>query len=71
MKNIDVEKICAYIWYTEARTPYKKPSGNNTAYLGNFNTTFFLPIAKSNKIGFNIGETRRGDVRWTVLGVAA
>ena len=34
-ENIDVEKIRAYIWYTETRSPYKKPSGN----------FFFLPIA--------------------------
>ena len=36
-ENIDVEKIRAYIWYTETRSPYKKPSGNNPAYLGDFN----------------------------------
>ena len=36
-ENIDIEKIRAYIWYTETRTPYKKPSGNNPAYLGDFN----------------------------------
>ena len=27
-ENIDVEKIHAYIWYTETRSPYKKPTGN-------------------------------------------
>ena len=35
-ENIDIEKIRAYIWYTETRTPYKKPSGNNPAYLEQF-----------------------------------
>ena len=40
-ENIDVEKIRAYIWYTETRTPYKKPSGNNPAYLGDFNSTAY------------------------------
>lgn len=38
-EKVDVEKIKEYIWYTETRTPYKKPSGNNAAYLGNFNDT--------------------------------
>lgn len=38
-ENIDVEKIHAYIWYTETRTPYKKSCGNNLAYLGDFNGT--------------------------------
>ena len=38
-ENIAVEKICAYVWYTETHTPYKKPSGNNSAYLGEFNGT--------------------------------
>ena len=40
-ENIDVEKIHAYIWYTETRTPYKKPPGNNPAYLGDFNNTAY------------------------------
>ena len=40
-ENIDVEKIRAYIWYTETHTPYKKPSSNNTAYLGDFNNTAY------------------------------
>ena len=40
-ENIDVEKIRAYIWYTETRTPYKKPLGNNAAYLGDFNDTAY------------------------------
>ena len=40
-ENIDIEKIRAYIWYTETRTPYKKPSGNNYAYLGDFNGTAY------------------------------
>ena len=38
-ENIDVEKIHAYIWYTETNTQYKKPSANNLAYLGDFNGT--------------------------------
>lgn len=40
-ENIKVEKIRAYIWYTETRTPYKKPFGNNPAYLGDFNSTAY------------------------------
>ena len=40
-ENIDIEKIRAYIWYTETRSPYKKPSGNNPAYLGDFNGTAY------------------------------
>ena len=40
-ENIDVEKIRAYIWYTETHTPYKKSSGNNPAYLGDFNSTAY------------------------------
>ena len=40
-ENIDVEKIRAYIWYTETRTPYKKPFDNNPAYLGDFNGTAY------------------------------
>ena len=40
-ENIDVEEIRAYIWYTETHTPYKKPSGNNYAYLGDFNGTAY------------------------------
>ena len=40
-ENIDVEKIRAYIWYTETHTPYKKPTGNNSAYLGDFNDTSY------------------------------
>ena len=38
-ENIDIEKIRAYIWYTETHTQYKKPSENIPAYLGNFNST--------------------------------
>ena len=38
-ENVDIEKIRAYIWYTETHTQYKKPSGNNSAYLGEFNGT--------------------------------
>lgn len=38
-ENIDVEKIRAYIWYTETHTSYKKPTGNNPAHLGDFNGT--------------------------------
>lgn len=38
-ENIDIETIRAYIWYTETHTQYKKPSGNNSSYLGNFNST--------------------------------
>lgn len=38
-ENIDVEKINAYIWYTETNMQYKKPTGNNPAYLGDFNGT--------------------------------
>ena len=40
-ENIDVEKIRAYIWYTETHTPYKKPSSTNSAYLGDFNGTAY------------------------------
>ena len=40
-ENIDVEKIRAYIWYTETHTPYKKPPDNNPAYLGDFNGTAY------------------------------
>ena len=40
-ENIDIEKIRTYIWYTETRTPYKKPSSNNSAYLGDFNGTAY------------------------------
>lgn len=38
-ENIDAEKIRAYIWYTETRTQYKKPTSNNPAYLSDFNGT--------------------------------
>lgn len=38
-ENIAIEKIHSYVWYTETHTPYKKPSGNNAAYLGEFNGT--------------------------------
>ena len=38
-ENINIETIRAYIWYTETHTQYKKPSGNNSGYLGNFNGT--------------------------------
>ncbi|MBR4153900.1 MAG: site-specific DNA-methyltransferase [Paludibacteraceae bacterium] len=38
-ENIDIEKIHAYIWYTETLTQYKKPSNGNPAYLGDFNDT--------------------------------
>ena len=38
-ERVDIEKIHAYIWYTETHTQYKKPSGNNPAYLGEFNGT--------------------------------
>lgn len=38
-ERVDVEKIRAYIWYTETHTQYKKPSENNSAYLGEFNGT--------------------------------
>lgn len=40
-ESIDVEKIRAYIWYTETHTPYKKPSSTNSAYLGDFNDTAY------------------------------
>lgn len=40
-ENIKVEKIRAYIWYTETHTPYKKPSSTNSAYLGDFNGTAY------------------------------
>ena len=36
-ENVDVEKIHAYIWYTENGVQYRKPSSNNSAYLGEFN----------------------------------
>lgn len=36
-ENIDVEKIREYVWYTETRTPYKKPTDSNPAYMGNYN----------------------------------
>ena len=38
-EKVDIEKIHAYIWYTETHTQYKKPQGNNSAYLGDFNGT--------------------------------
>jgi adenine-specific DNA-methyltransferase len=38
-ENVEIEAIYNYIWYTETHTPYKKPSGNNSAYLGEFNGT--------------------------------
>lgn len=38
-ENVEIEAIYNYIWYTETHTPYKKPSGNNAAYLGEFNGT--------------------------------
>ena len=38
-ENVDVEKIHAYIWYTETSSQYQKPSGNNPAYLGEHNGT--------------------------------
>ena len=38
-ENIDIEKIHAYIWYSETHTQYKKPSNGNSAYLGDFNDT--------------------------------
>lgn len=38
-ESVDIEKIRAYIWYTETHTQYKKPSENNPAYLGEFNGT--------------------------------
>lgn len=38
-ENIDIEKIHAYIWYSETHTQYKKPSNGNSAYLGDFNNT--------------------------------
>lgn len=40
-ENIDVEKVRAYIWYTETHTPYTKLSGTNSAYLGDFNDTAY------------------------------
>ena len=38
-ENIAVEKIQAYVWYTETHTQYKKPPDSNPAYLGDFNGT--------------------------------
>lgn len=31
---VDEEKIRAYIWYTETRTPYRKPTKGSPAFLG-------------------------------------
>ena len=36
---VDVEKIRAYIWYSETRTAYEPPRSNNPAYLGKFGGT--------------------------------
>ncbi|MBE8953285.1 MAG: site-specific DNA-methyltransferase [Quinella sp. 1Q7] len=36
---VDAEKIRAYIWYTETRTRYIAPDGNNRAYLGEHDGT--------------------------------
>ena len=33
-EDVDEEKIRAYIWYTETRTPYRKPTGGCPAFLG-------------------------------------
>ncbi len=36
---VDAEKIRAYVWYTETRTRYIAPAGNNRAYLGEHDGT--------------------------------
>lgn len=33
-EDVDEEKIRAYIWYTETRTPYQTPTKGNAAFLG-------------------------------------
>ncbi|MBQ7515455.1 MAG: site-specific DNA-methyltransferase [Schwartzia sp.] len=33
-ENVDEKKIRAYIWYTETRTPYRKPTNGSPAFLG-------------------------------------
>ena len=40
-ESVPLERICAYIWYTETKTSYIEPSVASTAFLGTFKDTAY------------------------------
>ena len=49
-ESVPLERICAYIWYTETKTSYIEPSGASTAFLGTFkDTAYYFHYEKSER----------------------
>ena len=40
-ESVPLERIRAYVWYTETKTPYIEPSGASTAFLGTYKDTAY------------------------------
>ena len=40
-ESVPLERIQAYIWYTETKTPYIEPSGASTTFLGTYKDTAY------------------------------
>ena len=40
-ESVPLERIRAYVWYTETKTPYIEPSGASTTFLGTYKDTAY------------------------------
>ena len=49
-ESVPLERIRAYVWYTETKTPYIEPSGASTAFLGAYkDTAYYFHYEKDNR----------------------
>ena len=49
-ESVPLERIRAYVWYTDTKTSYIEPSGASTAFLGTYNdTAYYFHYEKSTR----------------------